>query len=277
MTSNTCPECGAPCGEGLKHCPECGIPLTAVEICAECGARYSSESAVCPECGAPSKRVVPERTAPAPAVPRTVPSAYPGTQGGVIASGQSHPPAKGLLGVLSVLNLCSAICFIIEASTIAKQVNAIIQSISELLQAVDSSLASIVNTINKIPGVNINLNLNFTEGFAAAVEGFKEAAALPVIQLMLSFVVIPILMTIVYINISRGYRITVTRGNIEGKRPFLGTVTLPMSSVSDVKTDIVGNVAVYCFGKRYVFKEIDNSDKVYSAIRDIIAGSGSPR
>lgn len=274
MTSNTCPECGAPCGEGLKNCPECGIPLTAVEICAECGARYSSESAVCPECGAPSKRVVPVRTAPA--VPRTVPNAYPGTQSGVIASGRSHPPAKNLLGLLSVLNLCSVIFFIAEASTIAEQVSAIIKSISELLQTVDSSLASIVNTINKIPAVNINLNLNFTEGFAEAVEEFKAAAALPVIQLMLSFVVIPIFMTIAYINISRGYRITVTRGNIAGKRPFLGSVTLPISSVTDVKTDIVGNVAVYCFGKRYVFKEIDNSDKVYRAIRDLIACSGSP-
>lgn len=266
MISVTCPECGAPCKEDAEFCPECGISLTPANISPGGGVP-------------PAERLLSQSAPVAQVTPRIVRSAYPQTlPNGVIAEGRSRSAKKGCPVLLVLMNIVSIVCFLTAAKKITDQVNAISQAISAALSETESVLNGIVDTINSIPVINIPLNFDLNENFTQAVlNDDKSIAVYTIIFFAVNLVVIPAIMIFACIDLSRGYRIKVTREYVEGKIPLGGSVKMPVSCITDVKTDILGNIAVYCFGKRFVFKEIDNSDGVFRAIRDLTAGNVIPQ
>lgn len=244
-------------GANAAVCPNCGLPVNNVRtgaerlFCNECGAEIRTGAVACSNCGSP--------------VLLTNYNADLGSaaqNSAVTAFGRSRSPAKVLLIALIALNIIAALMFLISFCVMTADIIALYNDIS-------SGLADISDSINNNELLNFIFDdVDLSRGF----HDFLSGADFPVflflaIALVVFFVIIPTVVTVICIGLLRGYRITVTSDSLIGQMPFKRRIMLPINSIADVRTDIAGNIAVYCNSQKFVFKDIDNADEVCAAIR----------
>ncbi len=270
-----CPDCGTELNENALFCPKCGcsVKTTAEKktFCTECGAELSASATVCPNCGNP---ITPLQnvTAVQTSAVRFVP-----TGKGIIAEGRSSSARKKTFIWLIVINGIGAILSIIHFWIVFTGVSELINEISMTLTEVSDTVNGLIGKVNAVADF-FDKHIDFihlNEKFNNLIYGDTTIVMLLLFLVcVIFFVIVPILMMSVFYRYWSGYRIIVKEnGVVIGKMPFKKSVCLAYYSISDVKTDIAGNIAVYSGGKRYVFKDIENSEEICRAINALKSGS----
>ncbi len=287
LKAAVCPECGAELPENAAVCPVCGCPVKTeaaeeMKFCIECGAELSAGAAVCPNCGhpvvKPKAAVAAEVKTPAVNTPAVnIPAvSTAGKRKGIIAEGRSDPANRKKLMHLMIVNVIAALLFIIPFIFLLKTTSQFISDISAKLAGISDNINTMIDKVNNstilsnIFGLHID-PIDLKEEFEDLIYNDVTLLMLPMgLSFIFFFADIPFAMAGLFYEYWRGYRITVQEsGVIVGIMPFKATVFLAFNTISDVKTDIAGNIALYSEGKRYVFKDIENNEEVCQAINGL--------